>query len=96
MSPLHGALITATIFNQGRLIEPTIVDRIMDEDTFMLRDDAGEVEIYLGPNPVPVAVGTTVTVSGIVDDDEGTIPEIYAQSLVTETGETITFDHSYD
>ena len=31
MSPLHGALITATIFNQGRLIEPTIVDRIIDE-----------------------------------------------------------------
>jgi cell division protein FtsI/penicillin-binding protein 2 len=31
MSPVHGALITATIFNQGRLIEPTIVDRIIDE-----------------------------------------------------------------
>jgi len=32
MSPLHGALITATILNQGRLIEPTIVDRIIDEN----------------------------------------------------------------
>jgi cell division protein FtsI/penicillin-binding protein 2 len=32
MSPLHGAIITATIFNQGRLIEPTIVDRIIDEN----------------------------------------------------------------
>jgi cell division protein FtsI/penicillin-binding protein 2 len=31
MSPVHGALISATIFNQGRLIEPTIIDRIMDE-----------------------------------------------------------------
>ncbi|MGD9183675.1 MAG: penicillin-binding transpeptidase domain-containing protein [Desulfobacterales bacterium] len=31
MSPVHGALISATIFNQGRLIEPTIVDRIVDE-----------------------------------------------------------------
>jgi cell division protein FtsI/penicillin-binding protein 2 len=31
MSPVHGALITATIFNQGRLIEPTIIDRIIDE-----------------------------------------------------------------
>jgi membrane peptidoglycan carboxypeptidase len=28
MSPVHGALISATIFNQGRLIEPTIIDRI--------------------------------------------------------------------
>ena len=32
MSPVHGALIAATIFNQGRLIEPTIVDRITGEE----------------------------------------------------------------
>ena len=31
MSPVHGALISATIFNQGRLIEPTIIDWILDE-----------------------------------------------------------------
>ena len=31
MSPVHGALIAATIFNQGKLIEPTIVDRIVGE-----------------------------------------------------------------
>lgn len=32
MSPLHGALITAVILNQGRLVEPTIVDQIKDEN----------------------------------------------------------------
>jgi peptidoglycan glycosyltransferase len=32
MSPVHGALIAATIFNQGKLIEPTLVDRIVGED----------------------------------------------------------------
>jgi penicillin-binding protein A len=31
MSPLHGALIAATVLNRGKLIEPTIVDRITDE-----------------------------------------------------------------
>ena len=31
MSPLHGALIAATILNRGKLIEPAIVDRITDE-----------------------------------------------------------------
>jgi cell division protein FtsI/penicillin-binding protein 2 len=31
MSPVHGALISATIFNRGKLIEPTIVERIRDE-----------------------------------------------------------------
>lgn len=32
MSPVHGALISATIFNRGKLIEPTIVERISDEN----------------------------------------------------------------
>jgi peptidoglycan glycosyltransferase len=32
MSPVHGALIAATIFNRGKLIEPTIVDRIAGAD----------------------------------------------------------------
>jgi cell division protein FtsI/penicillin-binding protein 2 len=31
MSPVHGALISATIFNQGKLIEPSIIERIRDE-----------------------------------------------------------------
>ncbi len=31
MSPVHGALISATVFNSGKLIEPTIVDHISDE-----------------------------------------------------------------
>jgi cell division protein FtsI/penicillin-binding protein 2 len=31
MSPVHGALISATIFNRGQLIEPTIIETIRDE-----------------------------------------------------------------
>jgi cell division protein FtsI/penicillin-binding protein 2 len=31
ITPVHGALIASTIVNKGKLIEPTIVDRIMDE-----------------------------------------------------------------
>jgi len=31
MSPVHGALIAATIFNRGSLIEPSIVERIVGE-----------------------------------------------------------------
>jgi cell division protein FtsI/penicillin-binding protein 2 len=30
ISPIHGALIASTILNQGGLLEPTIVDRIVD------------------------------------------------------------------
>jgi peptidoglycan glycosyltransferase len=31
ISPLHGALIAATVANNGQLVEPTIIDRITDE-----------------------------------------------------------------
>jgi peptidoglycan glycosyltransferase len=31
ISPVHGALLAATVLNQGSLIEPTIIDRIIDE-----------------------------------------------------------------
>ena len=32
LSPLHGAVLAAVPLNQGRLVEPTIVDRIVDKD----------------------------------------------------------------
>lgn len=31
ISPLHAALMTAAVLNQGQMIEPTIIDRISDE-----------------------------------------------------------------
>lgn len=31
ITPLHGALIASVIINQGKLVEPTIIDQIMDE-----------------------------------------------------------------
>ena len=71
-----------------------IVDRLADEDTFILRDDSGEIEVYLGPNPVPVAVASHVTVSGVVDGDA--TAEIYATSLTTDSGEDFHFSHAYN
>lgn len=32
LSPLHGALIAAAVVNGGRLIEPTLIDAVMDEN----------------------------------------------------------------
>lgn len=32
ISPLHGAVMTSAILNQGRMVEPTIVDQIIDEN----------------------------------------------------------------
>ncbi len=36
ISPLHGALITAAILNQGAMIEPTMIDHIEDQSGQML------------------------------------------------------------
>ena len=47
------------------------VDRITDEDEFHLRDASGWIEVYVGPNWVPVDVGEQITVQGLVDDDPG-------------------------
>jgi len=32
ISPLHGALITSAVLNRGKLVEPTIVDQIIDQN----------------------------------------------------------------
>ena len=36
LSPLHGALLTSVFLNQGRLIEPTIIEKITDENGTLL------------------------------------------------------------
>lgn len=70
------------------------VARILDEDTFRLSDDSGDIRIYVGPTFVPVNVGEAVTVHGFVDNDLGP-REIYARSLTRADGEVVTFDHRY-
>lgn len=71
------------------------VDRITDEDEFRLVDGSGDIQIYVGPNWVPVDVGEAVLVNGFVDDDLGPL-EIYARSLTRADGTVITFDLRYD
>lgn len=68
------------------------VSRILDEDEFRLQDDTGSVKIYIGwRNRVMVRVGESVKVMGFVDDDlvDAFRPEVYAQQIIRENGETI-------
>jgi uncharacterized protein YdeI (BOF family) len=69
------------------------VDRITDEDEFVLKDGTGHVRVYVGPALVPVRPGERITVTGLVDD--GLRIEIYARQIVRADGTTLTFDHSY-
>ena len=69
------------------------VDRITDEDEFVLADATGQVRVYVGPTVVPVRPGEAVTVTGMVDD--GLRLEIYAREIVRADGTVLTFDHRY-
>jgi uncharacterized protein YdeI (BOF family) len=69
------------------------VDRLTDEDEFVLSDGTGHVRVYVGSAPVPVRPGETVTVSGHVDD--GLRIEIYAREIVRADGTIFVFDHRY-
>ena len=69
------------------------VERITDEDEFLLRDPTGTVLVYVGPNRVPAAQGEHITVFGVVDDD-GPL-EVYATAITRADGTMIDLPHSY-
>jgi uncharacterized protein YdeI (BOF family) len=69
------------------------IDRITDEDEFILRDATGTVRVYVGPNRIPAPEGSEVTVVGFVDDDLRL--EIYAREMVLPDGTRVAFEHRY-
>ena len=69
------------------------VDRITDDDEFLLRDATGAVAVYVGPNPIPAAVGDRVTVIGVADDDRPI--EIYATTIVLADGTEVALSNRY-
>ena len=71
------------------------VERITDEDEFVLTDDSGSIRVYVGPNWVPANVGDSVIVHGLVDDDL-IRRELYARTLTMPDGSVITFDRRYE
>lgn len=91
--------VTATVdpiadLAQGQIVTLLgTVDRITDDDEFLLRDATGAVAVYVGPNPIPAAVGDRVTVIGVVDDD-GPI-EIYATTIVLADGTEVALSNRY-
>lgn len=76
------------------MVEGT-VERISDEDEFIIADTTGRIRVYVGPNQVPAVVGERVVVQGTVDDDPGPL-EIYARRLIRADGTVVNFDHRYD
>jgi hypothetical protein len=68
------------------------VERITDEDEFLLADATGRVQVYIGPGIVPFDVGERVTLDALVDR-EGAGIELYARAALRADGSRVTFDH---
>jgi len=69
-----------------------VVERLLDSDEFRLKDETGEIDVYIGwQNAMPVEVGEKVTVKGVADDDMLPLmrPDLYARSIQLEDGGTI-------
>jgi uncharacterized protein YdeI (BOF family) len=90
----NGATRIADLVRNTNVTVVGTVDRLTDEDEFILADASGSVRVYVGPNFVPVNPGDAVTVRGFVDDDFRL--EIYAREIVRPDGSTVTFDHRYE
>jgi uncharacterized protein YdeI (BOF family) len=63
------------------------VERITDDDEFLLADETGSILVYIGPNPMPVRAGDRVRVAGTVDDD-GPL-ELYATEVTLPDGRVV-------
>jgi uncharacterized protein YdeI (BOF family) len=64
-----------------------VVERITDDDEFLLADETGSILVYIGPNPMPVRTGDRVRVAGAVDDD-GPL-ELYATEVTLPDGRVV-------
>ncbi|MFC2979315.1 NirD/YgiW/YdeI family stress tolerance protein [Roseicyclus marinus] len=69
------------------------VERITDEDEFILADTTGEIRVYIGPNAMPVRPGDLVRVEGVVDD--GLRMEIYADAITLADGRIVNLPRGY-
>ena len=86
VTPIEELASGMTVTVQGE------VTRILDEDEFRIDDSTGSVRVYIGwKNRMPVPIGETVLVRGVVDDDlESRFrPEIYAFEIIREDGSAI-------
>jgi uncharacterized protein YdeI (BOF family) len=69
------------------------VERITDEDEFVLVDATGDIRVYIGPNAMPVRIGDAVRVEGFVDDDLRM--ELYADTITLPDGSVVTLPRQY-
>ena len=68
------------------------VQRISDEDEFVLADESGSISVWTGSQFFTVDQGESVVVTGFIDND--LIIEIYAQEITRADGTVVTIRSS--
>lgn len=70
------------------------VERISDDDEFILADATASIPVYIGSHPMAVVPGETLTVVGRVDDDPPR--ELYAKELRLADGRILPVGDTYE
>jgi len=71
------------------------VVRVLDEDEFLIKDETGSIEVYIGwKNKISFQSDEKLTVQGVVDDDDDDDDshsqlEFYASVITREDGSVI-------
>lgn len=70
------------------------VQRITDEDEFVLEDPTGTISVWTGSQFFTVTAGEAIMVTGFIDDD--LLLELYAQEITRADGTVLTIGGSGD
>lgn len=70
------------------------VQRITDEDEFILEDSTGTIPVWTGNQFFAVSEGEAIRVTGFIDDD--LLIELYAQQIMRADGAVVSIGGSED
>jgi uncharacterized protein YdeI (BOF family) len=70
-----------------------VVERVTDEDEFVIADSSGSIQVWTGNEFFTVESGDRIVVSGFIDDD--LLKEVYAERIYLEDGSVIEISQRY-
>ncbi|QPH53767.1 hypothetical protein [Pontivivens ytuae] len=93
-SPALAQIITIAEIQRGTMVTISgTVDKVMDDDEFILADETGNIPVYFSSSTPPVELGEPVTVHGYVDDE--LVLELYAHEITRADGTVLQVGQRY-
>jgi uncharacterized protein YdeI (BOF family) len=91
VTPREGITPISALIRNTQVAIVGTVQRLTDEDEFVISDQTGSVLVYTGLTHFPVEAGQSVTVRGRVDDSR--ILEVYADEILLPDGSVLPVRH---